>query len=326
MGLKDLFSKKLPKDRPLCGGVSDATDPSAPKTITSQQITQLYVHFCISERVTDKPYSRFTFEIKPDENGILTLSEKLSGISCKADNTLLERVQTIVRDCDLAGNNGVYRVTAGLPPEYQPCDVSISYDSGESIEYTVNNDPDALWAEKLYLLLAEWFSKNGNDSLLPPGENSQVTYLRARILKNGIRTGYFAVSIHNNDPQGISAVKLERTVSDETNNTILSKDYADFPDDYYLTITRIVDKYDLPVKYRISRFDHKKRSFSGHETGYYGMGERPDNEQDSPGLSVSLHLKYQSGTILNIDTAKPSEIQAMTPLLDELSEYLDSLF
>lgn len=70
--------------------------------------------------MTDKPDRFFLFEVKPNDNGALTAYETELNISALADNTLLEKLQKIIDDANLAQNNGVYRITADSPRHSSP--------------------------------------------------------------------------------------------------------------------------------------------------------------------------------------------------------------
>ncbi|MBO6209957.1 MAG: hypothetical protein J6N99_04635, partial [Schwartzia sp.] len=124
-------------DRPECGGTTDKTDHNAPKTIVSKDLTSFYAHFYLRGEWSPGKGDRFyTVEVRNNEQGILTAavwtdSLKDARVSLPADETLLTKLQSIIDERHLAGNNGVYRVTAGLPPEFQKCHFNANYASGE---------------------------------------------------------------------------------------------------------------------------------------------------------------------------------------------------
>ena len=97
-----------------------------------------------------------------------------------------------------------------------------------------------------------------------------------------------------------------------------------FPDDFYERITAIVASSGLEKKYAFSYYDRAAGNYGNHDEGYFGWGgmTTADNEPDSDTQKVSLHLEYESGHRVSIDTRKPSEIEAMRPFLDELTAYL----
>ena len=159
---------------PVCGGTTDKTDHSAPKKIESKELVAFYAHFYLrGEWSPGRKNCFYTCEVQKDEQGALTAivwkdSVQEARVSLPADESLLASLVSVIDKHNLAAKNGVYRVTAGLPPPFQKCHFSASYASGETLEFTENNNPDAEWTRETYLAFAEWFAEKGDDSLLPP--------------------------------------------------------------------------------------------------------------------------------------------------------------
>lgn len=151
---------------PIDGGVTDRTDHQAPKAIVSKDITDLYARFFLFDEGSDNGEGDvYTFEIK-ETGTVLMAFESRSGLSFPADKKLLRKLQDIIDKHSLAAYNGVYEITAGLPVEFQPCDFTAGYASGEVLHFTMDNDPEAEWAREVYQTFAEWFAKKGDASLL----------------------------------------------------------------------------------------------------------------------------------------------------------------
>jgi len=144
----------------ICGGTTKNNDPDAPKVIESTEIVGFSVAFFLAERWTEEEDHRFDFQIKPDENGVLTAYEQYSGIRCPADETLLNALQEVISQNNLAAMNGIYEVTAGLPPEYNARRLEVEYASGEKLYYTVDNDPYETWAVQVCDVFVDWFHAN----------------------------------------------------------------------------------------------------------------------------------------------------------------------
>ncbi|MBR4750007.1 MAG: hypothetical protein IK083_10620 [Abditibacteriota bacterium] len=163
------------QDPPVCGGVTDKTDPKAPKTIKSKDIASLKVNIIFTgERVQKDGYmEEFSFAVAKDKDGALTASEKTTGVSLPADKALLDKLQEVIDSAKLAERNGVYRVTAGLPPIFSPQSFTAVYASGEKLTFTENNDPDAEWCEQLYGVFADWFASKGENGLKPLPEKER---------------------------------------------------------------------------------------------------------------------------------------------------------
>ena len=315
--------KKKPVDTdpsgPISGGTVDKTDPDAPKTIRSRDIAEFYASFFLETRWTAAERRAFTFRIEPDETGAPVAEETGSGLRFPADDALLNALQAVVEETGLAARNGVYRVTAGLAPEYQACDLRIVYASGEVLWFTVNNDPTALWSEKIYDVFAAWFAAQGDASLFPAAETAPVTALSLFFTENG-RT-----LIYETEDGEDAAALLQRTVYDEAARKTVGENSAARPEDFGQTVSALFARYDLSRRYAFSAFDHEAGDYGNHDKGYYGMGDRPAGETDAEDLSLTLHLGYEDGETIQIETRKPSEIEGMRAMLRELFAYLDAV-
>ena len=152
----------------ISGGVTDKTDFNAPKTIESKEITTFYCSCMLPTNWEDHSYyDRYTFEIKPDASGNLALTFIQNDSSIPATEELLASVQEVIDNHNLAQYNGVDRVTAGLPPEFQSCTFEVTYASGEELAFTMNGDPFYEWGEELYNIFDSWFKEAGLNSPLP---------------------------------------------------------------------------------------------------------------------------------------------------------------
>lgn len=145
----------------VSGGVSDKSNPNAPKVIESTEIVEFSVSVYLSNRWTEDDRHTFAFAVTPDENGVLTAYETLSGIQSPADEALLSALQEVISRNDLAAMNGIYRVTAGLPETHRPRELKVLYASGETLQYTVNNNPQEAWAAEICDVFADWFQTKG---------------------------------------------------------------------------------------------------------------------------------------------------------------------
>ena len=161
--LFSLFGCKKATDS---GGRIDQTDHDAPKVIQSKEISSFYASFFLAEHQNKEGKHDFLFRIETDEEDVLTASEESSGLSQPADQALLDTLQEVIDEKELVSQNGVYKVTAGLAPGYQKCERHVTYASGETLRFTINNDPRAEWAESIYAVFAQWFAEKGDDSLL----------------------------------------------------------------------------------------------------------------------------------------------------------------
>lgn len=156
------------KPEPSVGNVTDNTDLDAPKEIGSREIAEFYTCFYRHDCETEEGGHSFEFGITTDESGVLTASEKLSGLSFPVDEALLCELQEIIEGQDLVSKNGVYKLTAGLAPECGRCELTVTYATGEVLTFTVNNDPFAPWSRQVYTAFQERFCAQGETFFLPP--------------------------------------------------------------------------------------------------------------------------------------------------------------
>ena len=303
-----------PVSEPIEGGtVTDKTDPNAPKEIKSKDISDFYATFFLEgEWSPGREYMQYTFEVKPDADGKLTASETGIGINAPATPDFMASLQDVIDKYSLVQNNGVYNVTAGLPPEYQLCELTVSYASGEKLTFTTNNNPDAEWIKDTYLLFADHFAANGDDSMLPPDETKPVSRIIIRFKDDGKYIEYRGINVQEEDAIDGERYLLGKDISDlETNETIESK-YILFPEDYFDRITEILSRHDI-------------RTFDNYSV-LYGRGRNvvePENEWTA---ALQLHFEFEDGSRLNTDTDEPEDVELLRPLLDDLFAYYDTLF
>lgn len=302
------------KDPPVSGGTTDKTDYNAPKEIKSKDITRFHASFLLSGEWSEgKENSNYIFEVKKDENGVLTATERTLKLSEKADKNLLVSLQEIIDEQKLVKQNGVYRVTAGLPPEYQECSLTVNYTSGESLYFTINNNPRAEWAKQVYLTFANWFSEKGNDSLMPPDKKGEVKHITVSLKEDEIYTLYSPIKAPKEKAiNGEQNLLLKDVYSYKEKKTTTEK-YALFPEDYYDKTTEIINKYDL-------------RPFDISSV-LYGTGRDIKEENNTDFTEdLQLHITYSDDSSLNIDTSDKKDIKILKPLINELFKYNDSLF
>ena len=316
------------RQEPVSGGNVTHADPDAPKTVKSGELTAFSAELFLSNRWYGDERHEFIFTVSPDQNGTLTASEANSGVSLPADEELLTGLSAIIAEYDLASMNGLYDVTAGLPPEAAAHAFHAAYASGEEISFTVNNQPFSAWGEAVCDLYAAWFEKHGITALYPDPEESTLTRFILDFTENGRRVRYSDVHVPESDAIKGETYLLSKSVETSGLFGRDSDKYILFPGDYYEKLTALIASTDLDRKYIFSTYDRAANNYGNHEKGYFGWGDKTtaDNEPDSETLKLSLHLTYESGHRVNIDTKKESEIEAMRPLLETLTAYLDPLF
>lgn len=118
--------RKQVEPEPVCGGVTDKSDPNAPKEILSKDIVEFCAVFYLHTRQIAGRKGFFAFSVKADEGGVLETTEEHSKTVCVADRSLMAELQAVIDKNELALKNGVYRVTGGFLP------------NTENVYYTLN--------------------------------------------------------------------------------------------------------------------------------------------------------------------------------------------
>ncbi len=304
---------------PESGGVTDKTDHNAPKTIVSKELTSFYAHFYLRGEWSPGKGDRFyTFDVHQDEQGILTAFVRTDSgqegvISRPADGKLLAALQSIIDTYKLAGDNGYYRVTAGLPPEFQRCQFSADYVSGETLRFTRNNDPDAEWTKATYLVFADWFAEQGDKSLLPPEQSfGPIKGCSFTLTGEGRKVHISPVRVREQDAIDGERLLLGRMVYDPGARHWEWEEYVLIPGDYLEQIRSILSAHDL-------------RTFDWHSV-LYRQREMKDEEKALLRPAMQIHVDFADGKSLRIDTNDAGDIEMLRPLVRELLEYHDALF
>ena len=149
------------KQNVTSGNLIDKTDIHAPKEIVSNEITYFYVDFYHIRCVTQNYTHQFTFEVVANDQNQLIAYEKNTNSHFIADETLLTNLQMVILEQKLVEYNGIYRIRSGLDPKYQKCELHVTYSTNEKLDFTLNNDPYAIWTEQIYTVFKEWFLAKG---------------------------------------------------------------------------------------------------------------------------------------------------------------------
>ena len=146
-------------ETPLCGGVTDRTDRTAPKVIKSKEITAFSTSFLLRDETSPhEAIEHWSFTVKKDDSGRIAI-EAGNGTTVQADDALLAELQQVIDSFDLAALNGTDRVTAGLPPVFGPCRMSVDYASGERLYFQRNSRPEEGWPRAMLDIFLNAFEK-----------------------------------------------------------------------------------------------------------------------------------------------------------------------
>ena len=133
-------------EEPICGGVTDNTDPDAPKQIDSTELTRFYCYFSTTTFVEPGALGRRTFTMSAElQNGAVQGSLHVEGEGgmereFTADASFMDELQDVAYDgYDMAQYNGRYHSVAGLPEDFGAT-LEADYASGEKIRAYDNQD------------------------------------------------------------------------------------------------------------------------------------------------------------------------------------------
>lgn len=301
------------KDPIVEGGTTDKTDHKAPKVIKSKEITGFSTSFYISGEWSDgNPDITYFFNIKKDDNGKLVASETHTKVSFEADTELLTELQKVVDEYKLSEFNGINKVTAGLPYEYESHTTNILYSSGESIHFTMNNDPDAKWTRAVYLVFAEWFNSKGITTLMPPKEDAAVTRIDIDIRMDGIYTEYSGIIVGDEDAIDGENYLLQKSVYDTVKKEEVMWKFVKFPDDYYDRIFEILNTFDI-------------RPFDPY-SALYGEGRENKNDDDYNKSKICIYIVTADDKHRHIGVSSDSDLAMLMPFIGKLKAYHETLF
>jgi len=318
--------KETEEEGHISGGHTVQTDPDAPKTVRSTELTAFSADLYLDNRWWGDENHGFVFSVAADEGGVLTAAEEKTGVRLPADGDLCAALASVIAEYDLAAMNGLYDVTAGLPTEFEAHTFRAAYASGETISFTVNNDPVSPWGEAVYDVFASWFAEHGNEALYPAREESPLVRFSLTVIDGGKAVWYDENTVGAEDAIDGETTLLARETSGLPGGN--ERKLVRFPADHYEKLAAVLSASGLERKYEFSRYDPAAGDYGNHDAGYYGWSglTAADGEEDDENRALSLYLEYESGYSIVVDTRKPSEIDAMKPLLDALTAYLDPLF
>lgn len=307
-----------PADEPIEGGTVTHTDSGAPKQIESREIREFDARFFLYTRYSGAEDRLFHFTLAKDEAGTLMAKEENRGIASEAGEELLGQLQNVIEQYELVKQNGIYNVTAGLPPEAQPGGIHVVYESGETLQFTTDNDPYAAWSAAFYDVFSAWFARCGIDALEPQLEATLPVRFSLRLRRGDIWTDYRDVSVEEKNAIEGETDLLEKSVYDESRGEETAARLIRVPDDYYSRIREILRDSGFERSYLFS--------YESHGDGYYGMGSHEEGEEDAADQLLDIYIEYESGHRINIETKKESEIRGFDALIEALCAYLDPLF
>lgn len=296
MGFLNVFSQRKP---PVSGGRTYKHTKRPP--IKSTELKSVRTSFFIIPIAYNNAFQgHYSLEAKLTDDGKCMLSCNNEKALVSAD--ILTSIQDIIKTNNLEKNNGLYNVTAGLPPECQPMNFTAVYKSDEQLSFTENNNPNCKWTFELFKLFRKKLIASGNTKYVIPLEQRCIDRLTLEYSE-----GDGIVHMYGNIIMGDDTVNLYREVFEAGTNKVISDDKVPVPENHYKGINELTEELELPLianyKYSMDPPDATKHRFC------YIYA----NDAESHNLFSSLYL----------DDEMTDEV---IHILHRLAEYMDKPF
>lgn len=223
--MKNPFHKKddgiviLSKPEPLsCGGRYATQDTKAPKQIKSEEMVFFHATSVFNNASEDggpgyvsafaAPVAEGTFLFLETGEGFRRFGERKSAF-CVTKGSVFPSLVALVRELDLAKENGYHANTAGLPENFGG-EVTIRYASGEKISYSDNQSP--VLSAEAGKKIAQVFEKAMKGETVPFPAPSDLTAIRFREDRND---GGFTKAVLTVLPDGTGENRKKSRYEDE---------------------------------------------------------------------------------------------------------------
>lgn len=221
---------------PVSGGRTVRQEKCDP--IKSTELKSLSVSMFISPRAYRGAFEgHYSIKVQPADDGKFTLSCEGNTVTIGADEVM--GFQNIIMAHGLESKNGLYSVTAGLAPEYQPMHFDAEYASGEKLSFTVNNEPLSQWEILLFRYVRDLLLAHGDKAYVVPEDMAVIGRMKFEYTDSNGRE-YSYDNITDED-----VVKLMRTVYDHKKDDCISDEMVAIPNGYYECLSKLIDKLGL---------------------------------------------------------------------------------
>ncbi len=236
---------KVPED----GGTTDLTDENASKEIQSQEISTFQASFYTYDRYEpDEKSGMYDISVTKAEDG--TCLVKVQGVhnhEVTADGALMAELQSIIDQNNLVSRNGIYRVTAGLAPEYGPWSLNVAYTSGETLSFTEDGYPYSPWTKALRDLVIQLMAEAGYEDVLPAKEAVTITSFSFEYREEGINQVYAVINRN-----GEQTLRYSPYRDDQTED--FQRDHAAVSGELFEGLQKVIestglDTWEQPVTY-----------------------------------------------------------------------------
>lgn len=282
-------------EEPVCGGVTNNTNYDAPKVINSDNLVRFSAGFYHEDKFDSSKGRYYIFVLEPAADEKIILKDSYNGEGFEVPASVFDGVQNIIKKYDLAKANGVNKITAGLPPEFEECDFCAEYDNGESIRFSENSDPSSEWGREFIDYFADIFAEHGDDKYLTPKISGVIECFDFEIQKNNIQYQYRTCSDN----------KISRDIYDINDERSLDETLVESSPEYFDGILQIVSDMEI-------------RDFENYDSSSDFI-----NDEITPQY-YDFYIKFEDGNILSGASCDPEVLDKFMPIGDELMAYIDS--
>lgn len=204
----------------------------APTEISSRNIESFKTSFYITDRINQGNDGRYSFTVERDADGNMVLSEDCKyNISVIAGSDVCAKLQAIIEANNLVSMNGIDVHTSGLPEEFAPCEMSVTYDSGEKLYFSEDNYPEAEWALQIAEFLRGELIAAGHEELLPPEEDRTLVGFAMTFYDGNCKSMYMPYFTNEDNGNSSGHYMIAKKYIDGSKAEV----YKDLvvPDDFY---------------------------------------------------------------------------------------------
>jgi hypothetical protein len=227
------------------GTTIDKTNLTAPKSISSKQISSLKTYFYHRDRFDEKRNGKFRFLLADGADGELTLSERLTyRVQAAVSEEILEKVQKIIDKHRLVNLNGIEKYTTGQDEEHSPTYLMVEYESGEELFFYIDGDPDCNWTGELLELFQGFLAIAGFKEVMSSTDAITLDRFELSFNEGNIVREYFPVM--KLDETGSKIVQhLRKNIYDTDKDIIISEESIEIPNGYYLRLQELINELNL---------------------------------------------------------------------------------
>ena len=278
-------------EEPICDGVTNNTDYDAPKVINSDNLVGLLMGFYHEDKYDSSMGRYYTFILESGDDGKIVLKDSYNGEGFEVTQSVLDGAQAIIKKYDLAKANGVNRITAGLPPEYERCNFKAEYDSGEYISFSENSDPSSEWGREFIDYFAPIFAEHGDNQYMPPEISGVITCFNLEVKKDNLLYQYCTETEN----------RIYRCIYDCDTGENVDETIVDSASEYYEGLMQIIS-------------DNNIRDFENMYTA---------SDFDNTSDYYDFYIELDNGDRLSGASCDADEISLFRPVENKIMKYID---